>query len=129
MPSRSCRTRKAEWCFSARGALTSVAGLGDLDADGVPDLAVGAYQDGDGGAERGAVWILSLDGCLAAPVCCPGNADAIGGVNFADVISVLANFGAVGMPGTQSPGDANCDGVANFADITEVLRNFNAACP
>jgi hypothetical protein len=39
----------------------AVAGIGDLDADGVNDLAVGADQDGDGGSSRGAVWILFMD--------------------------------------------------------------------
>ena len=32
----------------------SVASLGDLDGDGVGDLAVGAAQDDDGGRRRGA---------------------------------------------------------------------------
>ena len=32
--------------------------MGDLDGDGVGDLAVGAYRDDDGGDARGAVWIL-----------------------------------------------------------------------
>ncbi len=40
---------------------TSVAGIGDLDMDGVPDLAVGAMGDDDGGSVRGAVWILFLN--------------------------------------------------------------------
>jgi hypothetical protein len=46
----------------------SVAGLGDLDEDGVADLAVGARQDNDAGDERGAVWILFLhaDGTVKA---------------------------------------------------------------
>ncbi len=39
----------------------SVEGLGDLDGDGNEDIAVGAYQDDDGGADRGAVWILFLN--------------------------------------------------------------------
>ncbi len=39
----------------------SVAGIGDLDANGLGDLAVGAHQDDDGGPERGALWLLSLD--------------------------------------------------------------------
>ncbi|MHC4219760.1 MAG: integrin alpha, partial [Planctomycetota bacterium] len=39
----------------------SVAALGDLDGDTVGDLAVGAVQDDDGGANRGAVWMLFLN--------------------------------------------------------------------
>lgn len=39
----------------------SVACIGDLDGDGVPDLAVGANYDDDGGTNRGAVWILFLN--------------------------------------------------------------------
>jgi hypothetical protein len=33
----------------------------DLNRDGVPDLAVGAMRDDDGGQDRGAVWILYLN--------------------------------------------------------------------
>ncbi len=46
----------------------AVAGLGDLDGDLVPDLAVGAPSDDDGGSNRGAVWILFLndDGTVKA---------------------------------------------------------------
>ncbi|MCH8881337.1 MAG: FG-GAP repeat protein, partial [Planctomycetes bacterium] len=44
---------------------TEVASLGDLDGDGVGDLAVGARLDDDGGggsnANRGAVWVLFLE--------------------------------------------------------------------
>lgn len=35
--------------------------MGDLDADGVNELAVGAYKDDDGGKDRGAVYILFLN--------------------------------------------------------------------
>ena len=39
----------------------SVANIGDLDGDGVNDLAVGAKRDdASGGNDRGAVYILSL---------------------------------------------------------------------
>ena len=40
---------------------TSVTNIGDLDGDGVDDLAVGAWGDDDGGTGRGAVWILFLN--------------------------------------------------------------------
>ncbi|RKY20111.1 MAG: hypothetical protein DRQ55_08795 [Planctomycetota bacterium] len=39
----------------------SLANVGDLDNDGIPELAVGAFEDDDGGPARGAVWILFLD--------------------------------------------------------------------
>ena len=40
---------------------SAVAGIGDLNGDGVNDLAVGANQDGDGGNNRGAIWILFMN--------------------------------------------------------------------
>ena len=40
---------------------TSVASPGDLNADGVPDLAIGATGDADGGTGRGAIYILFLN--------------------------------------------------------------------
>lgn len=40
---------------------TSLTYIGDLDKDGVPDLAVGAVHDDDGGTDRGAVWILFMN--------------------------------------------------------------------
>jgi hypothetical protein len=39
----------------------ALAALGDLDGDGIEELAVGAEQDDDGGSDRGAVWVLFLD--------------------------------------------------------------------
>lgn len=60
--------------------------------------------------------------------CCTGNADKIvpGAVEFADVTSVLANFGA--GYGITGPGDADCEGNVTFADITAVLANFGQLC-
>ena len=39
----------------------SVAGIGDLNADGIEDIAVGAIGDDAGFTNAGAVWILFLD--------------------------------------------------------------------
>ena len=46
---------------------SSVANLGDLDGDGVTDLAIGAYLDDTGGTDRGAVHILRLNAANLAP--------------------------------------------------------------
>ena len=40
---------------------SSIANLGDIDGDGVDDLAVGSIRDGSGGMNRGAVHILFMD--------------------------------------------------------------------
>jgi hypothetical protein len=70
-------------------------------------------------------YALTLGDCSP---CFPGNADKIapGTVNFADVTSVLANFGFVYA--VSGEGDADCNGTVNFADVTEVLSNFNSTC-
>ena len=44
----------------------SVATIGELDGDGVNDLAVGAYGDSEGGTSRGAVHILYMVGISPA---------------------------------------------------------------
>ena len=51
---------------------TSVTPLGDLNGDGMADLVVGALGDEDGGTNRGAVWVLFLDGIAAN---CDGDDD------------------------------------------------------
>lgn len=47
---------------------SAVAGMGDVDGDGIPDIAVAASGDDAGGADRGAVWILFMnrDGTVKA---------------------------------------------------------------
>jgi len=53
---------------------TAAVGVGDLDGDGVGDLAVGAPGDDDGGENHGALWLLFLEregSGLGTPYCCP----------------------------------------------------------
>ena len=40
---------------------SAIANIGDLEIDGVTDLAVGAPYDDDNGSDRGAIWILFMD--------------------------------------------------------------------
>jgi hypothetical protein len=40
---------------------SSMAAIGDLNGDGVPDLAVGAWGDGDGGDRRGAAYVIFMN--------------------------------------------------------------------
>lgn len=46
---------------------SSLAPLGDMNGDGVMDLAVGALGDDEGGDKRGAIWILFLEGRRPQP--------------------------------------------------------------
>lgn len=58
---------------------------------------------------------------------CPGDANGDNTVNFADLNTVLSNFGLSGAPGS-TPGDVTGDGIVNFADLNMVLSNFGLAC-
>ena len=45
-----------------------VGTLGDFNGDGLSDVVVGAVHDCDGGTNRGAIWLIELDGCGSGPV-------------------------------------------------------------
>lgn len=87
---------------------SSMANLGDMNGDGVQDLAVGATGDDDGGTYAGAVWILFM------------NSD--GTVNGFQKISALSGSFNAGLEdwdrfgiGLDSIGDLNNDGVTDIA--------------
>ncbi len=58
---------------------------------------------------------------------CDGDADLSGDVEFADITSVLVNWGRL-YPDDAGAGDSDRSGVVNFADITSTLSSFGAAC-
>jgi hypothetical protein len=87
---------------------TSLASLGDLDADGVLDLAVGASHSSDGDTTQGAVWILFLntDGTVKGQ---QKISEIAGG--FTGVLDPLDYFGEA----VAGLGDLDGDGHADLA--------------
>ncbi len=86
----------------------SVANIGDLDDDGIQDIAVGARFDDDGGVGKGALWILFLnkDGTVKNH---QKISDTQGG--FTDA---LANYDCLGIS-VANIGDLDDDGIQDIA--------------
>ena len=86
---------------------TGIASLGDLNGDGVRDIAVGARGDDAGGDGRGAVHIhfMNTDGSIDSTV--EINSDTTNG----PTITNSARYGS----SLSSIGDLNGDGVADLA--------------
>jgi hypothetical protein len=55
---------------------------------------------------------------------CPGDANIDGVVSFADITTVLAQYGST----DETPADANASTAVDFGDITTVLANFGVVC-
>jgi len=87
---------------------SALAWLGDINDDGLGELAVGAYQDDDGGLDRGAVYILSLnpDGTVASQ----WKISSTQG-NFTGTLDDSDKFGQAAAP----LGDLDEDGVDDLA--------------
>lgn len=97
---------------------SAVADLGDLEGDGVRDLAVGAPFDDDNGNDKGAAWVLFMDdnGRVDQQQKISGNSGGFGGNLDDDDLfgSAVAGIGdlngdgafdlAVGAPGNDDGG-------------------------
>ncbi|MCH8823510.1 MAG: FG-GAP repeat protein [Planctomycetes bacterium] len=95
----------------------SVGALGDLDGDGIGDLAVGADRDDDGGLNRGAVWVLFLDGIST----CPADLNHDGSVGTSDLLILFAFWGEVDA---FPEADLDGDGFVNTSDLLILFANW-----
>lgn len=85
----------------------SVAGIGDLDLDSVPDIGVGAEMDNTGGSLRGALYVLFMrpDGTVRETV------KIASGSNGGPALADNSLFGA----SVNAVGDLNGDGTVDMA--------------
>jgi hypothetical protein len=58
---------------------------------------------------------------------CPSDTNGDNVINFADLNTILANFGASGA--SVACFDSNGDGAINFTDLNAVLAAFGQSCP
>lgn len=59
---------------------------------------------------------------------CPGDVDADGDVDLADLAMLLGHFGTAAMLGAAD-GDVDGNGIVDLVDLTLLLAGFGAACP
>lgn len=102
----------------------ALAALGDLGGDGTLELAVGAPGDDDGGADRGAVWLLSLapDGSVAGQLKISDTQGGFGGAvangdALGSSLCVIGDLDGDGLPelGVGAPGRDDSDPNAGAA--------------
>ncbi len=86
----------------------SVCGIGDLNKDGINDIAVGSGWDNDGGYRKGSIWILFLD--INGTVKDYQKISSTSG-NFKGYLANEVNFGY----SIARIGDLNKDGVEDLA--------------
>lgn len=107
---------------------SSIAGISDLDADGIEDVAVGAIGDDDGGSDRGAVWILLMntDGTVRLEQkisAADGNFNGVltDGNHFGSSLARLGDFNDDGVNDIVAGADQDDDGGINRGAIWLLL--------
>ncbi len=91
--------------------------IGDLDGDGLGDLAITDVYDGMAGADApGAVYVLYSDGRFASSLALPGDEDA--------VIRAPTGMGLVYMGYQLEVGDLDGDG---YGELVAATHNYDSA--
>ena len=104
---------------------SGAAAIGDLNGDGVIELAVGAEMDSTGGSGRGAVHVLFLK--PAAPIFVSGDYNSNGTVDVIDFVVWRKTLGQNVPP--FSGADGNGNGVIDQADYDIWRANFGRTAP
>ena len=111
---------------------SSVAGIGDLDADGIEDIATGAIGDDDGGTDRGALWILFMnaDGTVRLEQkISENNGNFSGGLadgdHFGSSVTGIGDFNGDGIPDLTAGADQDDDGGNNRGAVWILFMERN----
>jgi hypothetical protein len=98
----------------------AVAGIGDLDNNGVPDLAVGVPGDNKGGPDRGSVWIffLDVDGKILQQQKIAHDTGGFGknlsdGDRFGSAVATIGDMNGDGIPDLAAGAPNDDDGADN----------------
>ena len=110
----------------------SIANIGDLDVDGVNDIAVGASRDDNGGANRGAVYIMFMntDGSIDSTV--EINDSTTNGPSLADndfFGSSVANIGDLDGDGDNDIAVAALEGGGNERGVLHIMFMVGSTIP
>lgn len=106
----------------------SVAGIGDLDGDGVLYFAVSASRDDDGGTDRGAVYVLFLASILPSK----GDVNRDGLIDLLDARLCLQIAQGYIIPTEAQQAAADVDGDVDLTDaeiLSEYIIGIRSALP
>lgn len=84
-----------------------------------------AWQDNRNGTADIAAQNINRNGTLGED--CPMDINGDGMVTFADLNTLLGNYGQSAAPGAL-PGDADCDGTIGFPDLNLLLGEYGMGC-
>jgi hypothetical protein len=111
---------------------SAVAGIGDLDGDGIPDLAVGADQNDSGGSNRGAIWVLFMnaDGTVRDQrEIATGEGDFQGNIgdndHFGSAIAAIGDLDGNGVSDLAVGAPFNDDGGSDRGAVWVLLMKSN----
>ncbi len=104
----------------------------DIDGAVLPTLTIESVEPDDAGAyvcvvtgSCGVIYSLAATLTVLGP--CPGDTNGDRVIDFADLNTVLGQFGQTAPPGALA-GDVNNDGFVSFTDLNIVLGAFGEAC-